>query len=375
MAYELTFVQGSPGRSYGESASPNGSGTMSTSNPITIKFADDDPLLNQVNDTDATPATLLEAFSLTVGSNTYTYPAGTQVALSRPARIDLKINGVNTTVRMQGLLVKVNGAWQPILPASASNAYPGLYIFTDNATGAVITMPPSFTANSSALTTKVNISYFGQPDPVDVECFTPGTLIDTPSGPRRVEDLLPGDRVLTRDHGAQPLLWVGRRQLGADQTAAAPRLRPIRIAAGALGPGMPDRDLVVSPQHRLLLRSRILSRVTGEAEVLTAACQLLGWPGVEVLPAETGVTYLHLACARHEIIRANGAWTETLYAGPQFREARSPMAREIALLFPALMAPDAPVPEPARPLLRGKPVREVARRAARNRRDLVEADA
>lgn len=379
MAYELTFVQGLPGRNYSGTSSPSTSGgnAVNTSNPLTLKFLDDDALLHEAG-ADATPATLLEAFSLNLRGTTYSYPAGTEVALSKPTLMRLQINGQPTLVNMQGLLVKDGTTWKPILPSNSANN-PGLYIFTNAESaspdfGKPITVLGNFTAqNLVANRPAVHIAYDGEPDqPSSPECFTPGALIDTPQGSRRVEDLHPGDLVLTRDRGPQPILWVGRRQITADQTAAAPWLRPIRIRAGALAPGCPARDLVVSPQHRLLLRSRILARVTGAAEVLTPACQLLGWPGVEALRARHGVTYLHLMCARHEVIRADGAWTETLYPGPELRRAQSPMAREIALLFPALMAPGAPVPEPARPLLRGKPLREVRRRAAKNRRSLVE---
>lgn len=380
MAYELTFVQGSPGRSYTDKASPAFSaGSHTFSGSITFKFADDDALLHQVGSSDPTPAKLLEETTITVGGRATTFAAGTEIALSAPTRISVPINGTNTQVWVQGLLIKDGTAWTPIVPASGTG-YPGLYIVTD-ASGQPLILSGAYTvSNISPAQPARHVAYNGQPDPIpdpdpdpgDVECFTPGALIDTPEGPRRVEDLHPGDLVLTRDHGPQPIIWVGRRQITADQTAAAPWLRPIRIRAGALAPGCPARDLVVSPQHRLLLRSRILARVAGAAEVLTPACQLLGWPGVEALRARAGVTYLHLMCARHEVIRADGAWTETLYPGPELRRGGSPMAREIALLFPALMAPGAPVPEPARLLLRGKPLRELRRRAEKNHRALVE---
>lgn len=372
MAYELTFVQGLPGRTYGASNAPAFSnGNQIFTGSFTFKFVDDDGFLHQV-DTDQTAATLLEETTITVAGRSTTIPAGTQIALSTPTRIFIPINNVNTAVWVQGLLIKDGTTWKPIVPTSGAS-YPGLYIVTDT-NGQPLHLSGTYAAsNISTFQPARQVAYDGEPDqPSSPECFTPGALIDTPQGPRRVEDLHPGDLVLTRDRGPQPILWVGRRQITADQTAAAPWLRPIRIRAGALAPGCPARDLVVSPQHRLLLRSRILARVTGAAEVLTPACQLLGWPGVEALRARHGVTYLHLMCARHEVIRADGAWTETLYPGPELRRAQSPMAREIALLFPALMAPGAPVPEPARPLLRGRPLREVRRRAAKNRRSLVE---
>src|SRR5690606_11803499 len=131
----------------------------------------------------------------------------------------------------------------------------------------------------------------------DVVCFATGTLIDTDRGPRPVHLLRVGDMIRTRDHGMQPLRWLGGRQLSASELAGQTRLHPIRVAAGALGPGMPARDLTVSPQHRLLVRSAIAERMTGAPEVLIAAVHLLGHPGIERIAAET-IGYWHLMFAR-----------------------------------------------------------------------------
>lgn len=80
-----------------------------------------------------------------------------------------------------------------------------------------------------------------------IPCFLCGTMIETPQGPVAIEDLVPGDLVLTRDRGAQPLRWIGSRGLSGRELAAAPHLVPIRIRAGALAAGVPAADLLVSP--------------------------------------------------------------------------------------------------------------------------------
>ena len=79
-----------------------------------------------------------------------------------------------------------------------------------------------------------------------IPCFTPGTLIATPKGERRVEDLAVGDRIITRDNGIQEIRWMGTKDMTAADFAKAQHLRPIMISQGALGGGLPERDMMVS---------------------------------------------------------------------------------------------------------------------------------
>ena len=201
-------------------------------------------------------------------------------------------------------------------------------------------------------------------------CFTPGAMIETPEGPRAVETLVPGDWVRTKDNGAQKIVWVGRRSLSAQDLAANEALWPIRIRAGALGRGLPKRDLLVSPQHRMLVVSRIAERMFGRAEVLVAAKHLVGLPGIEQVSDCDGIEYLHFMCAKHEVVFAEGAATETLLAAEQALRTMSRSARaEIAALFPELMAGGSVVP--ARPLVAGRQGRHLAQRHGRNLMPLV----
>ena len=112
-------------------------------------------------------------------------------------------------------------------------------------------------------------------------CFTPGSLVDTATGLQRVEDLRPGDLVRTRDRGLQPLRWASRRDLDADMLTALPHLAPVLIRKGALGGGLPTRDMMLSPQHRVLYRSAKAAAMFGTAEVLLPAIALVGCPGIE----------------------------------------------------------------------------------------------
>lgn len=203
-------------------------------------------------------------------------------------------------------------------------------------------------------------------------CFAAGTLIETAQGPRRVEDLRPGDLIATHDRGLRPLGWIGRRHVSARLLDIAPNLRPITIAKGALGPGLPAQDLTVSPQHRILIKSRIAERLTGTEETLIAAKHLCDMPGIAAQPAPDGVDYHHLLFDRHELVLSNGCWTESLFTGPQALMSVGPAARrEIRALFPRLFADDAAMPDGARAFMAGRDARELTRRHLKNAKPLV----
>lgn len=144
-----------------------------------------------------------------------------------------------------------------------------------------------------------------------VACFAAGTRIATVFGDLPVEQLRIGDAILTRDHGAQPVRWIGSARGRADGAWT-----PVRIEAGALGNGLPRRPLLLSQQHRVLVRSAIAGRMTGDPEVLVAAKRLLGLPGIALATDRDEVTYLHVLLDRHEILFAEGAPAESLLRKP-----------------------------------------------------------
>ena len=169
-----------------------------------------------------------------------------------------------------------------------------------------------------------------------IPCFTPGTLIETARGDVAVETLVAGDLVMTRDNGLQPLRWVGRRDLTIADLTARPALQPVMIRAGAMAANLPVQDMMVSPQHRMLVAGHRAEMMFGDHEVLVAATHLVGNPGISrVQPA--AVSYIHIMCDRHEIVRANGCWTESFQPGAMTLQSLSSDQRdELLALFPAL---------------------------------------
>lgn len=197
-------------------------------------------------------------------------------------------------------------------------------------------------------------------------CFCRGTLIDTEQGPVAIESLRPGDLVRTRDNGLQPIRWIGSSVVSGAALAANPKLRPIRIHPGALGPNMPSATLLVSPQHRVMISSQIAMRMFGIAEVLVAAKSLVEATGIEAADDLDEIEYFHMLFDRHEIVCSNGAETESLYTGPAaLRCIDREALEEIATLFPELrISIDQPVP--ARPVPAGRQARRLVARHVEN---------
>ncbi|MDR7123856.1 Hint domain-containing protein [Pseudotabrizicola sp. 4114] len=153
---------------------------------------------------------------------------------------------------------------------------------------------------------------------IKIVCFAAGSLIEVAGHAQvAVESLSAGDWVQTADHGLMQIRWVGSMTLDRQALAAHPHLRPIRISKDALGPGSPAQDLYLSPQHRVLVKSRIALRMFGAAEVLVAVRHLVGSGGIDVVQDTCRVVYHHVLLDRHEILFANGAACESLYLGAQ----------------------------------------------------------
>lgn len=144
-----------------------------------------------------------------------------------------------------------------------------------------------------------------------VVCFTPGTLIDTPHGPRRVEEIEEGDLLQTKDNGPQEVVWRAERWISGARLQAMPELAPVRLGQGALGVDIPDAPLLVSPDHRVLLRGARAQALFNTSEVLVAARDLIDDRRVRVERGHRSLTYIHLALPSHQVVFANRVETES----------------------------------------------------------------
>jgi Hint domain-containing protein len=188
---------------------------------------------------------------------------------------------------------------------------------------------------------------------LNITCFATGVLIETTSGPKPVERLAPGDVLPCGPGGNQTIRWLANRHVSAQELVQHPEFRPIRIRRGALGDNIPNADLLVSPQHRILLRDWRAELLFGEAEVLVPAIHLVN--DRDILPDYTckEVTYYHFMFDSHQTVVSNGLESESFYPGAQAVEGVGRAARaELFQLFPELETDPATYGETCCPALK-----------------------
>lgn len=213
-------------------------------------------------------------------------------------------------------------------------------------TGQVVTLNPDGTLTIDADTDAETV-YFnytiedssGNTDTALVEieqhppCFTAGTLIRTSEGDIPVEQLRRGMLIETLDNGFQPIEWMGSSRM-------APRAEsfPIRIKAGVLDN---QTDLIVSPQHRVLLTGARAELLFGCDEVLVKAKHLVNGRDVLQCPTEDTITYYHILLPRHELVFSEGQWSESFMPGPLTLHSFDPFANRTLRLTMARRGIDA----------------------------------
>lgn len=151
-------------------------------------------------------------------------------------------------------------------------------------------------------------------DPViiglDLECFLTGTHVATEHGEKRVEELKIGELVQTADGGLDPIKWIGRQTCHPGYVKNPLRAYPIWIKAGALGQGLPHRDLYVSPDHALLV----------EGLLINAGALVNGTSIIKTDPTER-FTYYHIELERHALLIAEGTLAESYFPQKEDRLA------------------------------------------------------
>jgi hypothetical protein len=144
----------------------------------------------------------------------------------------------------------------------------------------------------------------------DHHCFGRGTLIQTPDGETRVEDLTRGDLVMT-SNGELPVKWVGRKTIRRNASVSwHPRVVPIRVSRFAIDDRTPHRDLYLSQEHSLLIDGVLIPvkyLVNGRSIVFDDAAQM-----------SESIEYFCVELDTHEVIFAEGAAAESfLYTAGQ----------------------------------------------------------
>lgn len=168
--------------------------------------------------------------------------------------------------------------------------------------------------------------------PEALAAYAAGTQVDTPDGPRAVENLRAGDVVTTLANGSRPLRWVGRRRVEPVEMLAHPGLCPVEFAAGAIGN---SRPLTVSPQQRILIDDWRAEVYFGEDRVMVAAQAMVDDMAARVVFPTAGVDYVTLLCDRHEVLLAEGALSESFHPGEAGLSMLTPAERaEVVTLFP-----------------------------------------
>ena len=189
------------------------------------------------------------------------------------------------------------------------NATTDILSFTDSGSNAVLSLHITPTGTQAPYTTASFQEVTGVGDFTTSEsiittaaapCYCPGTLIRTDRGEVAVESLRIGDRVVTAGGQPKPITWIGRRAYAGTFIEGRRDVLPVRIHAGALGEGLPRRDLVVSPLHAMFLDG-----------ALVPAGLLVN--GVSVTQAQTveTVEYIHIELDEHAVIWAEGAASES----------------------------------------------------------------
>ena len=277
---------------------------------------------------------------------TLTFPPGTVASVAKSSG-DWIVNSVNTTevvltvedLDNDGTIS--NDEWDAAVSGDGNDIGDSTFLYRDGGVSGFLYSTDgttTFTVDQDVTAIRADLSNHFEADVSAFVCFAKGTRIATPNGQKRIETLTQGDKVLTANGDSRTIRWIGRREVSAFEMLHAPKLCPVRIRAGALGNQLPEQDLLVSRQHRILVKSKVAERMFGTKEVLIPAIKLVGCSGIEVEEQPRSLEYFHILLDDHEVLLANGAPAESLFTGPEALKSLSPEAvEEISALFPEVL--------------------------------------
>ncbi|WP_406720276.1 Hint domain-containing protein [Thioclava litoralis] len=154
----------------------------------------------------------------------------------------------------------------------------------------------------------------------NLPCLAGGTLIATDEGPQPIDWLRPGDRVLTRDNGYQPLLWLGHHTMPRRAPIAT---RLMSVSADLLGPNLPERELIITPRTGVLLAGPELELWFAETEMLAQADHL----ATQTPRLEGRRMVYSLLFTAPELVLAEGLWVATVQADSAYMSLMPPRVR------------------------------------------------
>jgi hypothetical protein len=234
--------------------------------------------------------------------------------------VEAAINGFafGDTIDLQNLVFTGSGT-------TSFDASDDVLTVTEGGSSIALSLPGSYTDTPFNLSadagsgTLINVSSSGTTN--NLPCFVAGTRIATERGEIAVEHLAIGDHLATVEGDRKPITWIGSRRVDCRHHPEPTKVWPVRIAAQAFGPALPERDLLLSPDHAIFADG-----------VLIPVKYLINGTTIRqiVMPA---VSYFHVELDRHAVILAEGLPVESyLDTGDRcaFESAKGPMA-----LYPA----------------------------------------
>ena len=133
----------------------------------------------------------------------------------------------------------------------------------------------------------------------DAACYVVGTHILTTEGEVRIEHLRPGQLLVLEDGGTAPMLWLGELAIDCTRHRAPEKVWPVRIRRDAVAPGVPHRDLVLSPEHAVYYDGTFIP------------VRMLINGATVVQEKRVWVHYLHVELERHSVVLAEGMAAES----------------------------------------------------------------